>query len=137
MTSSRPPRRAVIIYDASCALCSRSANFVAARDRVGRFRYGGVASIRARELLAEHGIDPVALDAVALVDAEGAYTGSTAALRVLSALPLPWRLLGVLRFVPVPIREPLYRFVARNRHRFTAGRACPAPHPRLLERLIS
>jgi predicted DCC family thiol-disulfide oxidoreductase YuxK len=126
-----------VIYDSDCVLCSRSANFIAARDHLDRFWYSEASSGPARELLARHGIDAAALDAVVLIEGGRAYTGSTAAFRVLATLPYPWRALSLLRLVPNLLREPLYRFVARNRHRVFSGASCPAPHPKLQERLLT
>ncbi|GFZ00095.1 putative thiol-disulfide oxidoreductase DCC [Actinidia rufa] len=44
------------------------------------------------------------------------HQGSTAALRVLSYLPLPYSALSTLRIVPTPLREVVYDFVAKRRY---------------------
>jgi predicted DCC family thiol-disulfide oxidoreductase YuxK len=125
-----------VIYDSDCVLCSRSANFIAARDHPGRFRYADLSSAPARELLATHGIAAATLDSVVLIEAGRACTGSIAALKVLAALPYPWRALGVMRHVPAFLREPVYGFVAANRHRLFSTASCPSPHANLAARRL-
>lgn len=132
-----PALRSIFVYDAACVLCSRSANFVAGRDREGRFMYADLSSAFGQDLVRSHGLDPADLDAVVLVDGDKAWTGSTATLRIVTSLPFPWWLLRPLLLVPRPLREPPYRFLARNRHRLFSGRTCPEPEPRLRERLLS
>jgi len=127
----------VFVYDAACVLCSRSANFVARRDREGRFMFADLSSAPAQDLVRSHGLDPADLDAVVLVEGDHAWTGSTATLRIVTSLPFPWWLLRPLLLVPRLIREPLYRLLARNRHKLFSGRTCPEAHPRLRERLLS
>jgi len=72
----------VFVYDASCVLCSRSANFVAKRDREGRFHYADASSGPGQELLRAHGLDTETLDAVIIIDGAKTYAGSTASLRI-------------------------------------------------------
>ena len=53
-------------------------------------------------------------------------------------LRAPWKWLGILLWVPRPIRDAVYRVVAAVRHRL-AGRsnACEIPPPEIRERLIT
>ena len=127
----------MFVYDASCVLCSRSANFVAKRDREGRFHYADAPSGPGQELLRAHGLETETLDAAVLIDGGDAYTGSAASLRIVAALPFPWSLMRALLLVPKALREPPYRLVARNRHRLFQTRQCPEPHPRLRSRKLT
>jgi predicted DCC family thiol-disulfide oxidoreductase YuxK len=126
----------VFVYDATCVLCSRAANFVARRDRQGRFWYADMSTETGRGLMRAHGIEPDGVDAVVLIDGERAWVGSTAALRIAGLLGQPWSWVRVLLVVPVRVREPAYRFVARNRHRIFGRGACPVPEAGLRERSL-
>jgi predicted DCC family thiol-disulfide oxidoreductase YuxK len=72
-----------------------------------------------------------------LIEGEQVYLRSTASLRIAGHLTAPWRWARVLLWVPVPIRDAVYRAVAAVRHRL-AGRstACELPPPELRGRLI-
>jgi salicylate hydroxylase len=62
---------------------------------------------------------------------------SDAVLAIAAGLPFPWRLLAVGRVVPRPVRDALYRLVARNRYRWFGRRiTCPVPSPRVRDRFL-
>jgi len=60
-----------------------------------------------------------------------------AALRIAEGLGGIWRLARILRFVPWPVRDAVYDWIARNRYRWFGKRAhCMAPTPALRSRFI-
>jgi predicted DCC family thiol-disulfide oxidoreductase YuxK len=62
---------------------------------------------------------------------------SDAAIAIARGLKAPWTLLGVARIIPRPIRDALYRFVARNRYRWFGKRdTCMVPTAELRARFI-
>ena len=73
-----------------------------------------------------------------LVAAGGAVlVESDAALRIAAALDGPVRHLARLQVVPRPIRDAVYRLVARTRYRiFGRYEACEIPPPWLRERFL-
>ena len=62
------------------------------------------------------------MTSVVLVEEGRIYRESTAALRILRGVPGGWKLLFGLIAVPGFLRDPVYRWVARNRYRWF-GRA--------------
>jgi predicted DCC family thiol-disulfide oxidoreductase YuxK len=90
---------------------------VSRRDPQGRFRMEPLQSEAGRALLARHGV-PETIDSLVLIEGDRAYTHSHAALRVTRRLGGPWRLTGALLLLPRTFRDALYRWVARNRHRW-------------------
>lgn len=51
------------------------------------------------------------------IEGPGLYhQASTAALRVMSYLPLPYSALSILLVVPTPLRDPVYDYVAKRRY---------------------
>ena len=73
-----------------------------------------------------------------IVIADGrALERSDAALAIASRLPFPWPMFGVLRILPRPLRDRLYRLVARNRYRwFGKSDTCMMPTPELRARFL-
>ena len=56
-----------------------------------------------------------------------AWTDSDAIQRVLTGLGGAWRLAGVIAWVPRFVRDPVCRWIARNRYRLFGTTACHVP----------
>jgi predicted DCC family thiol-disulfide oxidoreductase YuxK len=127
MTDTPPPAWPdddVILYDGVCIFCSRWIRFVARRDRARRLRFTPIQSDYGSRLARCFGIDPADPDTNAVVHGGRVYTRSDAALTVLGLLP-GWGWTQVLFAVPKPLRDGVYRLVARNRYRiFGTTTAC-------------
>ena len=134
----RPAPPATVVFDGVCVFCSGWVRFLMARDRARRFRFATMQSDAGRRLLAGHGIDPDDPISFLLVDRERAYTDSTAALRILTRLGGWWRLAGTLYAVPRPLRDAVYRFVARRRYRWFGKReSCFVPTRETKDRFLA
>ncbi|MEN9937451.1 MAG: hypothetical protein RLZZ387_4030 [Chloroflexota bacterium] len=129
---------AIILFDGVCNLCQWSVRFIIARDPREVFRFASLQSHAGRELLAAHGLPtPTAPESVVLVQSGKAYVESEAALRIARRLRPPWSLLYALIVAPRPLRDAIYRFVARNRYRwFGRQEACWLPTPELRGRFL-
>lgn len=132
----------IILFDGQCGLCARSVQFIAARDRTGTFRFAPLHGPTAARECARLGvIRPIPPDAdhgtMILIDGDRALLRSDAALSIAARLTLPWRLFTVLRVVPRPLRDGVYRWVARNRYRwFGRNNTCSMPTLEVRIRLL-
>ena len=126
-TTSATGTSAVVIFDGLCHFCDRSVQFMLRHDRRDYFRFAPSQSDAARPLLARCNLS-TAPGTIVLVDADGCWTRSTAALRIARALGAPWSILAVLLWLPVAVRDPVYALIARNRLRWFGRRdACRIP----------
>lgn len=115
-SSPLPSHRSVLIFDGACNLCNTLVDFVIRHDRSGRLRFASQESDAARRMLASLGEPPSGyLDTLVLIENGRIYVCSDAALRAAGMLEWPWRMLRVLKFVPRPIRDEVYRWTARRR----------------------
>jgi predicted DCC family thiol-disulfide oxidoreductase YuxK len=112
-------KRSVILYDAGCNLCLGTCAFVNEHGGADRYRFVPLDSPEAAELLPA---DQAEDDTLHLFDESGHHDRSTAVLRIVAQLDRPWSWLGVFRFLPRFLRDPVYRFVARNRVRWFGRR---------------
>jgi predicted DCC family thiol-disulfide oxidoreductase YuxK len=127
----------VLLFDGVCNLCNGSVQFILRRDPRARFRFASLQSAVGQRYLEELGVDRQAVDSVILVEGGRWYQESDAALRVVRILGGPWRVLGIFRMVPRPLRDRLYRLIARNRYRWFGKReTCWLPTPELRERFL-
>ena len=128
----------VILFDGVCNLCNGFVQFVIRRDRVGRFRFASLQSAEGQALLTAHGLPaPTEPESIVLIENGRAYSHSGAVLRLARHLP-GWRWLTAFRVVPRPVRDAVYRWVARNRYRwFGRQEACLLPTPELKARFLA
>jgi predicted DCC family thiol-disulfide oxidoreductase YuxK len=123
------PRRPILFYDGECGLCDRFVARVLRADRRGVLRFAPLQGETARRLLPP--LPPDRRDwSVAFLDEEGVHRRSDAVLRILRRLGGAWAVLSLARFVPRPVRDAVYRHVARRRAASPGERdACHAPSP--------
>ena len=61
----------------------------------------------------------------------------TAALRIALYLPFPYPLLGIFLFIPAPLRDFIYDYVAKRRYKwFGRAESCILPSEEILTRFI-
>jgi predicted DCC family thiol-disulfide oxidoreductase YuxK len=136
---------AVILFDGVCNLCNGAVLFIIDRDPRARFSFAPLQSAEAERLLRERGhagrertSSPDEPATIVLLDREGVYERSTAALRIARRLSGLWPAFYILMLVPRPVRDLAYDWVARHRYRWF-GRldACRIPTPELRERFLA
>jgi len=108
----------VILYDGYCNLCNGSVHFVIRRDRKNKFRYASLDSDAGRSLLSSAVIDKQGGDSIVYLENEKIFLRSTAVLRILLKLGRGWQIFYILILIPPFIRDPLYKMIARSRHRW-------------------
>jgi predicted DCC family thiol-disulfide oxidoreductase YuxK len=128
----------VIVFDGVCMLCSRWVDFVLRRDLYGRYKFAAMQTASGRALLIEHGIDPDDPLSFLLLEDRKGYTDTDAIVRILRSFGPGWKFIALLvSIVPRFVRDPLYRWIARNRYR-TFGRraACRVPTADIADRFL-
>jgi len=108
----------VILFDGVCKLCSAWSRFLIRFDSRKQFKLATVQSPEGRAILEWFGLSVNDYDTMVLVKGSAFFTKSSAVIRILWCLPLPWPLLCAGWLVPRFIRNWLYDCVARNRYRW-------------------
>jgi predicted DCC family thiol-disulfide oxidoreductase YuxK len=128
----------VIVFDGVCMLCSRWVDFVLRRDPHGRYKFAAMQTASGRALLIEHGIDPHDPLSFLLLEDKKGYTDTDAIVRVLRSFGPGWKFIALLvSSVPRFVRDPLYRWIARNRYRMFGRRAaCRVPTADIADRFL-
>ncbi len=118
----------IVVFDAQCLLCNGWVQFLLRHDRRGTLQFAAIQGAAGRRLLADAGLQSQGLQTLLLVDAGQSWQHTGAILRILHALGWPWRLAWAAWLVPAPLRDGLYRLVARNRYRwFGRSAQCMLP----------
>lgn len=130
----------IVLFDGVCNLCNAWVRFVIRHEPAPpRFRFAALQSEAGRALLGQDAQpgrteEP---DSIVLIDGDRRFVRSSAALRVLAKLGLPWSILALLLLVPRPLRDAVYACVARNRYRWFGRReACMLPTAELRSRFL-
>lgn len=105
-----------------CVLCSANARFILRFDKRGHFLLASMQGDVGSELYRRHGIDPANPETLIVVDGLRLLRDSDAVLAIHAGLGWPWKALAVFRLIPRPLRDPVYRWVARNRYRLFGKR---------------
>lgn len=118
-----------ILFDGTCGLCHRMVRFTLSRDKKNQFQYHPLQSDIAKNLLHHLPAKQLSMDSIVFIDNDRYYFESDAFLYMVRYLPGLWPILFSLTIIPAVIRNVIYRFVARNRHRwFGEVQSCPLPN---------
>lgn len=125
----RAGRSHVLFFDGVCNLCNGFVNWMMARDRRGIFRFASLQGRTAAEVLGSQR-NALVPQSIVLVDETGSYQRSEAVLRAVSRLGALWWVVGLLRWIPVSLRDWVYDRIAGVRYRiFGQSAVCRTPAP--------
>ncbi|MCC7191335.1 MAG: DUF393 domain-containing protein [Phycisphaeraceae bacterium] len=108
----------IVLFDGICNLCSASVNFIIKRDPADYFRFAALQSDTGRSLLREYQLEEGTINSMVLIQNGKTYIRSSAAVRIASHLCGFWKALVVFMIVPPLIRDVIYSFIAKHRHRW-------------------
>ena len=138
-TRSDSEPNAVVLFDGVCNLCNGAVTFIIDRDPDAYFRFAPLQSETGGARLEPGHRDPDRIDAlesIVLLENGQRFTRSTAALCIARRLRGVWPLYAFI-VVPRPVRDRVYRWIARNRYRwFGKTDACRLPTPELARRFL-
>lgn len=127
----------IVVFDAQCLLCNGWVQFLLRHDRQGVFQFASIQSRTGKALLDQAGLKVEGLQTFLLVDQHRQWQHTAAILRVLHALGWPWRLAWLGWLIPAPLRDAMYRWVARNRFRiFGYSPTCLVPPENFAARFL-
>jgi len=108
----------LVLYDGKCNLCCGAVRFLIRNNNSDKLTFASIQSETGIKIIALAGLTFNKSDTLLFLTDNILYGYSTAALKIASHLRFPWNLVGVLRIIPLKIRDSVYRYVARNRFRW-------------------
>ncbi len=117
-----PAAQPVLLYDGRCGLCNRVVRLLLRTDRRGRLKFAPLQGGPAQAYLRGQGLPTTDFDSLVFVpdwNAPGQYAPqlrTAGALAAAAEVGGGWRLLTWLRILPVWLRDPFYKIVARVRY---------------------
>lgn len=128
--------KSIILFDGVCNLCNASVQFIIKRDKSNYFRFAALQSETGKAMANKFGVSAYA-SSVILIEGEKKYSESTAALRIAKKLRGLWPLLYLFIIIPPPIRNGIYRIIAKNRYSWFGKKdECMVPSPEQTHKFI-
>jgi len=126
----------VVLFDGICNYCNALVNFAIRHDKKAFIKFAPLQSEVGIRLRQGYDVDD-STDSVILIDNNRAYTQSDAAIRIAKYFGWPAKALYAFILVPKFIRQPVYKWVARNRYKwFGKKETCMVPGPGVRERFL-
>jgi predicted DCC family thiol-disulfide oxidoreductase YuxK len=130
-------RQPLIVFDGVCVLCSGFARMVVRFDRQKRFRFATAQSPLGQALYEKYGLRTDFYETNLVIIDGVAYQRLDSLIATADALGWPWRAARVLRILPLPLRDRLYRLIAQNRYAlFGRKDSCEIPSGEFRKRII-
>ncbi|WP_185983194.1 thiol-disulfide oxidoreductase DCC family protein [Aureimonas mangrovi] len=127
----------LMVFDGFCNFCSAQVQLLLRLDRTGVIRFTAIQSPYGRHLAERFGLDPDDPSTFLFFEKGRPLQASDAAIAVAQRLGRPWHWLRAASALPRPIRDGVYRFIARNRYRIAGRRrSCMAPSPQMRARFV-
>ena len=127
----------IIIFDGVCNFCNGAINFIIKHDPEKMFTFTPMQTELAKSLMKKHKITNVGIDTFLLVKNNQCYIWTNAAFEISKDLSGYWYLSNILKIIPRPIRDFLYRIFARNRYTlFGKQNTCMSPTAETKDRFV-
>lgn len=132
--NSLPEDKGLIVFDGYCVLCNSLVSFLLRIDRKKRFIFTTFNSHSWKIL---SGRVSSGSDSIVLFLNSEHYIQSNAVIMIIRELGYPWRLLNIIRVIPLNWREKIYRFTAKHRYKvFGRNELCSIPNPEVRNRFL-
>jgi predicted DCC family thiol-disulfide oxidoreductase YuxK len=127
----------IILFDAECVLCSANAQFILRHDKARRYRLASMQGDVGAGLFRDNGMEPSDPSSILVIENLRVRKDSDAVLSIYEGLGWPWRIIVICRIVPAALRDPVYRWIARNRYRLFGKRAtCWMPSAQYRDQML-
>ncbi len=113
-TTSQIVHPKIILFDGVCNLCNAAVKFIIKRDPQAVFKFASLQSEVANKYLQSSD----EMGSVILIAGDHIYKESEAALKIARQLSGGWPLFYVFIIIPRPIRDSVYKVIARNRYKW-------------------
>lgn len=118
--------RPILFYDGDCGFCQNSVQFILQHEKEHKLIFAPLQGDYASKHLPQELTND--LNSLVILDNRKIYTKSNAALFVADSLSFPYSLAKMGKFVPLIIRDGMYKLIAQNRFKLSKGsKTCKIP----------
>jgi len=128
----------VIIFDGICNLCCGWIQYLIRKDKTMKFRFVSIQSETGQKLLNEVNENDKKMESIIYLKENLYFRESSAVLEILTDIGGIWKLVAVLKLIPKPIRDKIYRIIAKRRYSYFGKRTtCLLPTPENKKRFLT
>ena len=118
----------LILFDGVCKLCNAWCRFIIKYDKNHLFQLASMQSEKGQAILKYLNLSTEYFETMLYVENNTIYGKSNAFIEIVKHLPLPIKLLYLLKYIPNFIRDFIYDRIARNRYKvFGKYNECTLP----------
>lgn len=126
MEKKEANQRKIIFFDGVCHLCNTFVDHVLLQDRFHKFYFASLQGFTSEQLLSFENRSK--LDTIIYFDCGKIYYRSSAIIKIFIELGRPYSFLAILIVVPGPVRDIVYKVIAKNRYSWFGKKdACRIP----------
>lgn len=107
----------ILFYDGECGLCQRSVSILARCDENKELKFAPLNGSTYQTFFKE----PAQMNTVIYLEGKTTFAKSSAILKCFQSLGGIYKLVGLLKLIPRPIRDWFYDRVANNRDKFSCA----------------
>jgi predicted DCC family thiol-disulfide oxidoreductase YuxK len=131
----------ILLYDGTCGFCAASVQFILRHEHQQTLRFAPLQGKLAGGVQDRHpelaGVDSLVWIEGVGTPSERVLVRSEAVLRAADYLGRHWNLLQVGRLLPAGVRDAVYDFIARHRHKVMGtADVCYVPPPEVRARFL-
>ena len=117
----------IVFFDGECIMCNKFVDILLTVDKIGAIMIAPLQGQTAAQFL-----PPLPNNraewSIFYIDQDGTYEQSDAFLHICRRLGGIWSIFSLLKIIPRPIRNAIYRIIARNRYQlFGRNSTCRLP----------
>lgn len=117
MSKNENTNKPVLLVDSDCKFCSKSVQFIIRHGGEDKYHFYSLNSKEGRKILQKYDFPEDYNKSIVLIENEKTYIKSDAALKVAKNLNGIIPVVYWFRIVPKKIRDAVYNFVSRHRHK--------------------
>ena len=127
----------IVFFDGVCNLCNTTIQFLIAKNDKKSLRFSSLQSNFAQQFLKDRNLKPTNFESIYYLKDDKLYSHSGAMLEIVKELKGFYPYFNVLKIIPKPIRDYIYKWISKNRYRwFGKKEVCWMPTPDLKDRFI-
>ena len=126
----------IVLFDGVCNYCNAMINLAIRNDKKSVLKFATLQSETGKQLKSKYHV-PSEIDSVIFIENGKVYTYSDAAIRIARYLRWPAKALFGLIIIPKFIRQPVYKWIAKNRYKWFGKKdECIVPGPGIKPRFL-
>ena len=108
----------ILLFDGVCNLCNGAVDFILKHESSPKLYFASIQSAEGQKILTKFNRNSGKLDTLYVLFENKLFEKSEAIIILTNCLKWPWRLIGIIKYLPKVILNFGYDFIAKYRYKF-------------------